>query len=618
MILYKDTIESFYEDVRRNCIADRAAESFYAYYKKNPSPSEYRSWGTSLAILSNSFYYADLKDNYIIVEYELPFASKRIDVILFGKDKNDKENVIILELKQWSNDSVKDSIFENNIRVKYEHGWEDRPHPSLQVEGYYFNLKDFLTVFQEENAPELSALAYLHNYSREKDNIIFSSKFSSFINKFPIFTKEDAVKLGNYLKERLSAGKGQFVYERFARSSISPSKKLIEHTHEMINQRQIFNLIDEQITSYNAIMHKAKEAVKVGKKSVIVVKGGPGTGKSVIALEVMGELLRQGKKVIHATGSSAFTNILRGVVGPRARNLFRFFNSFSDLEENSIDVLICDEAHRIRKTSESRFTPSYLRSGKLQIDELLNVAKLCVFFIDEFQIVRPKEIGSVGLIKDAAIKNGVSPDEIYEFELRTQFRCSGSDAYLQWVDNILKIRETTFKDFDTKMEFRIFDSPNKMMNEIRKRNIEKRNSARIVAGFCWPWSKPNSDGSLINDVKIGDFEMPWENKDRFWEWAISEEGMDQVGTVYTAQGFEFDYIGVIFGDDLVYDFSIGDWKAVPENSCDIEVKRNNPNLINHLKNVYRVLLTRAHKGVYVYFMDKDTEKYFRSYLPEIV
>jgi len=138
----------------QNCIADRAAESFYAYYKKMPSLSERRSWGISLTILNNSFYYADLKDDYIIVEYELPFASKRIDVILFGKDKEDKENVIILELKQWSNDSVRESKFENNVRVRYEHGWEEKPHPSLQIEGYYFSLKDFLKIFQEENAPE--------------------------------------------------------------------------------------------------------------------------------------------------------------------------------------------------------------------------------------------------------------------------------------------------------------------------------------------------------------------------------------------------------------------------------------------------------------------------------
>ena len=156
-----------------------------------------------------------------------------------------------------------------------------------------------------------------------------------------------------------------------------------------------------------------------------------------------------------------------------------------------------------------------------------------------------------------------------------------------------------------------------MMSEIRNRNREKPNSARIAAGFCWPWSEPKRDGSLVNDVKIANFEMPWERKDQFWKWATDDSGMEQVGTVYTAQGFEFDYIAVIFGNDLVFDSVENKWRAVPENSHDTQIKRNNPNLTNHLKNVYRVLLSRAHKGVYVYFMDKDTEKYFRSHLPEI-
>jgi hypothetical protein len=221
------------------------------------------------------------------------------------------------------------------------------------------------------------------------------------------------------------------------------------------------------------------------------------------------------------------------------------------------------------------------------------------------------------MIRSAAKRFGVIDSDIAEFELKTQFRCSGSDAYLQWLDSVLGIRDTEITQFDARMEFRIFDNPLDMMSEVRKRNTEKPNSARITAGFCWPWSAPNLDGSLVADVKIGDLEMPWEKKDQFWKWATDESGMEQVGTVYTAQGFEFDYIAVIFGNDLVYGWGEKEWKAVPENSYDTQVKRNNPNLTNHLKNVYRVLLSRAHMGVYVYFMDKSTEQYFRNHLPEV-
>lgn len=617
MILYEGTVENFNEDVMQNRIADRAAEKYRAHYNRKPGESEYRSWATSLAILNNSFQYAGLRDNQILIEYELPYSSQRIDVVLFGSGYKEGENVVILELKQWSNDNVLDADAEGNVIVDYGTFRMEQPHPSLQVQGYYFHLKDFKKLFSEKNAPRLSAASYAHNYSKNNNPILFGNKFAGIIREFPLFAKEDAIELARYLKVRLQGGKGQIIYERFAGSPIGPSKKLLDHTSEMINKQQIFNLIDDQIAAYNSIMHKTKQLSRTKQKSIVVVKGGPGTGKSVIALEVMGEMLRQGKTVMHATGASAFTNTLRKIVGPRARNLFKFFNSFIDMDPDTVDVLICDEAHRIRETSVNRYTRRSQRTGLPQIDELLRVAKLCVFFIDEYQIVRPNEIGSVNLIKEAAHKFGVDESDIAEFELHTQFRCSGSDAYLQWLDDVLAIRNVGITDFDTKMEFRIFDSPSEMMNEIRKRNGEKKNSARIVAGFCWPWSEPNPDGSLVKDVKIGTFEMPWEDKREFWKWATDDSGMEQVGTVYTSQGMEFDYIAVIFGNDLVYDLENATWKAMPNNSFDIQVKRNNPDLLRHLKNVYRVLMSRAHKGVYMYFMDKDTEKYFRRHLPEI-
>lgn len=617
MILYKGTIERFNEDVMQNCVADRAAEKYRAYYNRNPGESEYRSWGISLAILNNSFHYADLKDNHIIVEYELPYSSRRIDVLLFGKNSRGKENIVMMELKQWSNNNVEDCDAEGNVTVDYGKFKKEQVHPALQVQGYHFGLKDFLEIFEQKSAPKLNSCAYAHNYSKEKKAVLFLPKFSEAIKNFPLFTKEDAVKLGQYLKERLQGGAGKIIFERFARSPIKPSKKLLDHTSEMIHKRQIFNLIDEQITAYNAIMHKAKQLAKTKQKSVAIVKGGPGTGKSVIALEVMGELLRQGKKVVHATGSSAFTNTLRKIVGARAKNLFKFFNSFISAEPDAFDVLICDEAHRIRASSVSRYTPRALKTNLPQIDELLSVAKLNLFFIDEYQIVRPNEIGSIAMIKAAVKRFGLDEKKIAEFELKTQFRCSGSDAYLQWLDHVLKIRDTEIREFDVKMKFQIFDNPSTMMEKIREHNKEKPNSARIAAGFCWPWSKPNPDGSLVKDVKIGGFAMPWEKKDQFWKWATDNSGMEQVGTIYTAQGFEFDYIAVIFGNDLVYDSDKKNWRAVPENSHDTQVKSNNPHLTNHLKNVYRVLLSRAHQGVYVYFMDKNTEKYFRSHLPKI-
>lgn len=618
MRLYEGSINEFNQAVLGNEIADQIGLSYEKHYKRRVNPAEFRAWQQSFNFLRNSFECTGLVDNKIIIEYELPYSTRRIDVLLFGRNNTKNDSVVLIELKQWSNESVADCASEGNIIVDYGRFKKEQAHPSLQVQGYHYDLKDFLTIFSERPEISLDSCAYCHNYARNGNNpVLFSPKFNREMQEFPVFAKEDTQALGAYLKGRLSEGGGFEVFNRFVMSPIRPSKRLLEHTSEMINKQQIFNLIDDQIAAYNSIMHKAKKLSQTDRKSIVIVKGGPGTGKSVIALEVMGELMRQGKTVFHATGSSAFTNTLRKLVGTRAQRLFKFFNSFITTGANSIEVLICDEAHRVRKNSNNRYTRREERSDLPQIDELLRIAKLNIFFIDENQIVRPDEIGSIAMIKEAAQRFGVNTEEIAEFTLKTQFRCSGSDAYLQWLDRVLSITDSEETSFDARMEFKVFPNPSEMMAEIRKRNIEKKNSARIVAGFCWPWSKPNQDGTLVNDVRIGDFAMPWEKKDTFWKWATDDSGMEQVGTVYTAQGFEFDYIGVIFGNDLIYDGEKQEWRSVPQNSHDSQVKRNNPGLARHLQNVYRVLMSRAHRGVYVCFMDKETEQHFGSALPQL-
>jgi hypothetical protein len=610
MRLYEGTIKEFSNDVIHNRIADILRDNFVSYYRRLPLEPEFRSWQQSLNFLNNAFTYSALINNKIIVEYELPYSTRRIDVLVFGKNNANKDSVVLMELKQWSNEHVYDCEHEGNIILDF-FGKKEVAHPCLQVEGYHFDLQDFLLIFNDDDPVQLNSCAYCHNYSNQKENILSLPKFHKFTKTFPLFLKEEVRELGLYLQERLKNNNGLEVFNRFLNSPVRPSKRLLDHTGDMIHKQQIFTLIDDQIAAYNAIMSRAKQLSKTSTKSIIVVKGGPGTGKSVIALEVMGELMRQGKVVYHATGSSAFTNTLRKIVGRRASNLFKFFFSFTQHKENEIDVLICDEAHRIRSDSNDYGVPRQFRSKNPQVDDLIKPAKLSIFCIDEFQIVRPKEIGSIELIKRSASKFGVKDADIAEFELRTQFRCSGSDAYLQWLDKLLEIRESDINAFDAKMEFRIFDTPQDLKRTIDEKNRHKENSARIVAGFCWKWSEPNLDGSLVKDVQIGDFKMPWEKKDEFWKWATDPSGMEQVGTVYTAQGFEFDYIGVIFGTDLVWRNDKG-WISIPDNSFDNQVLRGNQKLTDHLKHVYRVLMSRAHKGVYVYFMDKETETFFKN------
>jgi hypothetical protein len=354
---------------------------------------------------------------------------------------------------------------------------------------------------------------------------------------------------------------------------------------------------------------------------VFLVQGGPGTGKSVIAVNLVADLAERGFSTLHLTGSKAFTENLRKIVGGRASALFKYFRDTASIGE-PLDVAILDEAHRIRTVSTSRFTPAKARSGKAQIDDILDASRLSVFFIDDLQVVRPGEVGSSDLIRESAAKRSI---DVREFRLEAQFRANGSDSFIQWVDNTLELGRTpqVLWSMDDDFDFRIIGSARELERLIRLRDAEGA-TARLVAGFCWPWSDPDEAGLLVPDVSVGDWAMPWNAKAEARRlgpgipksdfWASAKEGIDQVGCVYTAQGFEFDYVGVIVGPDLVYRPMDGGWRGQREESHDRVVRRGvtDAEFARYVKSTYRVLLTRGLRGCYVYFTDPPTRDFFLS------
>ncbi|HTY47380.1 MAG TPA: DUF2075 domain-containing protein [Methanomassiliicoccales archaeon] len=539
--------------------------------------------------------------------------------MICGRDDSLADQAVIVELKQWEKCSPSDG--DNEVSTFIAGSNRDVLHPSAQVGQYLTYLQDTHTAFYSDNNPVmLSACSYLHNYSYVPEDVLFTEKFRALIEKCPVFTKDDVTKLRTFLVSNLSGGNGLSVLNRIEQSKFRPSKKLMEHVGSVIKGKPEYILLDEQLVVYDKVFAVARSGFHEGKKHVIIIKGGPGTGKSVIAINLMADLLLNGYNAHYATGSKAFTETLRKIIGTRGAVQFKFFNSYTAAEPNSVDVLISDEAHRIRTTSSNWRTPSAKRTNIPQVEELLRAAKVAVFFIDDAQIVRPDEIGSSAYIREAAARFGCT---ISEYELEAQFRCAGSDAFVNWVNNTLGIRRTANvlwegdKDFD----FRIVGSPVELENMIR-RKVEEGHTGRVTAGFCWPWSYPRDDGTLPDDVVVGDYCRPWDARPDAKKlakgippaslWAYEPRGIDQVGCVYTAQGFEFDYVGVIFGLDLRYSFAEQTWKGFKENSCDSVVKRSKSQFADLMKNTYRVLLTRGMKGCYVHFMDKETEMFFRS------
>jgi hypothetical protein len=245
--------------------------------------------------------------------------------------------------------------------------------------------------------------------------------------------------------------------ERIEKGAYKPSKKLMDHVAAVIKGTPQYVLLDEQLVVFDRVLALARTRVK-GRKTALVIKGGPGTGKSVIALNLMAELMAQGKNVHYATGSKAFTETLREVIGKRGGAQFKYFNSYVDADPECIDLLIADEAHRIRVTSNNRFTKKTKKSSEPQIKELFAAAKTCVFFVDDAQVVRPGEIGTVSYLKAAAEAEGAHYEE---YELEAQFRCGGSDGFVNWVDNTLEIKRTANVIWEgtENFKFRILSSP---------------------------------------------------------------------------------------------------------------------------------------------------------------
>jgi len=620
MKLYAGTSASFITDSSHNQIAGKLKSAFFHHYGFNPSDNEVNSWRNSLLNISAVFQNAGLLDHGIILEFQLPLSSRRIDCLICGRNDTGSDHAVIIELKQWSR--CESSIGENEVVTWVGGAKREVLHPSAQVSQYKCYLKDTHTAFYEEPAPIcLDSCAYLHNYDFDPGDVIFDSKFTALITDSPVFTADDTGRLSSYLSGRLSQGEGIPVLNRIEQSHYRPSKQLMQHVGEVIRGNPRYILLDEQKVVYDKIFALVRSGFHRRQKHAIIVKGGPGTGKSVVAINLMADLLLQNYNAQYATGSRAFTETLRKAIGTRGAVQFRYFNSYVNAEPDDIDVLICDESHRIRETSNSRFTPRGKHSSMAQVDEILKAAKVLMFFIDDQQVVKPGEIGSSDYVADAARDHNAM---VHEYELDIQFRCAGSDGFVKWVENTLGIRRTVNVLWSTaeQFDFRIFDSPFDLEDAIRDK-VRDGSTGRVTAGFCWPWARHlNADGTLVNDVVIGEYVRPWnarpelsglpKNIPKAQLWAYDPRGIDQIGCIYTAQGFEFDYVGVIVGKDLTYSFETGAWTGDPSQSYDTEVKRAGGRFTDLVKNTYRVLLSRGLKGCYVYFMDRPTEQFIRT------
>lgn len=608
----------FISDTVQNRIAAKLEQSFERQFQYRAPQSEVRSWQNSLRSMSSALQTGGFTNHGIVLEWQLPLSSRRLDCMVTGQDHSTRLNAVIVELKQW--EEAEPSNVDDCVATFMGGRLRDVLHPSKQVGNYQRYLLDVHTAFSSSSIG-LQACSYLHNLRYDETAELFDDRHRDLLAVNPAFAGDQVDDLINFLDGNVGAGQGGPILDEILTGRYRPHKRLLDHTARVIRNEPSYVLLDEQQVVFNTILAKVRARQLGSTPTVFLVKGGPGTGKSVLAVNLVAALSAQGYATHHATGSKAFTENLRRTVGTRAAAQFKYFNGYGTAERGQLDVLILDEAHRIRESSANRFTPASKRSNISQIQELLFAAKTTVFFIDDMQVVRPGEVGSSALIRTTASEFGA---DLVEMELDAQFRCNGSDRYIRWVDTTLDLRRTTQVLWDPTdgFEFDIVDSPAELEALIRSRAGEGH-TARLSAGFCWPWSSPNLDGTLVDDVVLGDWRRPWNAKPDAGRlgpgipksnfWASDPAGIEQVGCVYTAQGFEYDWAGVIWGRDLVYRPRDG-WVGQPAHSKDSVVRReHDPASFTRLvKQTYRVLLTRGLQGCAVYFEDDQTRDFVLS------
>lgn len=600
-------------------LEERLAEQMKHATGQSPSPGERRSWSRSLPVLAADLRDSGLSGVEMLVEFQLPLTSKRADVVLAGVDRlTGQPAYVVVELKQWT-DAER---FEDSDELVVVDSYGGRPvsHPLSQVSGYVEYLVDF-TATLADSAERVRGIAYLHNATDHGVGDLLTAIPSASTAR--LFTGQRRSELQAYLRDVFAPSSGAAAADQLLGSAIRPSRQLMAVAAEEVQRREMFTLLDEQKDAYNYVLHSVRKASQSNAKTAVVISGGPGSGKSVIALSVMGELSRQGRTVIHATGSQSFTKTLRKVAAernPRVRKAFLYFNSFMSMEPNSLDCVILDEAHRIRETSVNRYTRAEMRTGRPQIDELLSVARTPVFLLDQHQVVRPGEMGTVADIRAAAAARGI---DVLQIDLDDQFRCGGSLEFVNWVQGLLGLGGAKAHSWigDDNFSVEVMESPEELEAWLAAKEAAGF-GARLSAGYCWPWSDSRADGSLVQDVQIGAWSRPWNLKgDRAVGgappaplWATDPAGFGQVGCVYTAQGFEYDFAGVIIGPDLVW--RDDRWRIVRAANKDPALRSltqvPDTDFDRLIRNVYKVLLTRGMQGVGIYSPDDETLRHVAS------
>ncbi len=619
MIIYKATKKDFIKDCRTGRIAD-AVKDEYEKHIGRANKAEIKAWDSSLKCMA-SVLDTDRIDDYVTVcaEYRLPNCGSRIDLIVAGADMNGRDNVVIVELKQWE----KATPETERKLVKTFVGGRERyvAHPSYQAWSYAVTLENYNEAIENDRI-SLFPCAYLHNYTYFSGDMINDTEIYPEITQAPLFFREYGDKLRNFIMDHVTKPSEGAIMERIDNGRLRPSASLQDVLAKIMKGSREFIMIDDQKVFFENIMAYVKRTGISDEKHVFIIEGGPGTGKSVLAINLLAEAVKAGKNASYVSKNAAPRNVYTAMLAKdrfkkaTIRSLFLSSGGFVTAKENSFDALFVDEAHRLNEKSGM-----FHNEGENQIKEIIKASKVSVFFIDERQLITSYDIGSVAEITFHAEELGA---QIHQGRLNSQFRCNGSDGYMSFLDDVLDIAHGYYTFDPDDYDITITDDPAEMMAVIKQKNL-RDNKARMLAGYCWNWES-KKDGSR-DDIVIGpSFHAQW-NFSNTQTWAIDPDSVDQIGCIHTSQGLEFSYAGVIIGDDLRYE----NGKVITDFSARAKTDKSLQGLVTLcrkgdkeallkadmiIRNTYRTLLSRAMKGCMVYCTDRALADHIRSSIEE--
>lgn len=616
MLAYNKTYDEFCHDINGGIIVSQIQTAL----QRDFSESEKKSFRVSLSSVKNALSNVNIPPRaHVGLELNVPLTNKRIDFIIAGEDEAQQKNVVIVELKQW--DKVQHTDMSDIVLL----GKEEKVHPSWQAFSYGTTISNF-NEYIEDNPVNIYTCCFLHDYKTEYTDEIKNEVYSEGLGKAPAFISDEWVKFANFIGGKIKKETDVNLLYEISNGRIKPSKFLVKCLSESIHGNSKIELIDQQRVAFSNIKKEIKQGLATNKRKVIIVKGGAGTGKSLIALHLLGYLHREGKTAFYVAKSSyikeSYSKMLtRNIPDYKIlRTLFRGSGDFHKENFNmdkQFDCLIVDEAHRLTEKTKV----SFMYYGNNQIQEIIHASKVSVFFIDETQQIDIKDFGTIENIKKAAEIEKAEVIEDDKYILKSQFRCNGSDEYINWVESLLynkPIEEMTqLMDYD----IRIFDNVLDLQNAIKEKNNESDNPCRMLSGDVFPWISMNDKTQI--DINIDDFHAQWNKSKHF---AVDPNSIDEVGCIHTSQGMEFEYVGLIIGDDLLYRNGqiITDYTKHPAGSGEFKrphQKKPKPEdreiFDRIIRNTYKVLFTRGQKGLYLYVMDADLKNYLEEEIDRI-